>query len=186
MLSSVIIGKIAQDYTRTYIRRPGSNDVYSAAGALAYAFRRDRGQWLDKNVMKLRPDSVISVEIVHPDAAYRLNREEATWKISKKPYTTGVLADSTKAQSFVNRLCNMRARDFAGPQDSGRVNFDRLSLVLKLTTLDSLTYTIEFADAPDSTAERYYCRRTDLPADTLVFAKSRFDSFRNKFADFLP
>jgi Domain of unknown function (DUF4340) len=185
LLNAIIVGKMTPDYTHTYLRKPGSNEVFEGMGMLTYVFSRARNQWLNRTIFAFNPNSVRQVELDYPDKAYRLNFSGSKWYIAKKPYRDSVQADSIKVVTYLARVSNFDGSDFADITDTGKVNFDRISLSLKITLEgETAPHVVDFADTiPDFS--RFYCR---VPGreDTLVVYKSTYESIKKQFADFLP
>jgi hypothetical protein len=185
LLSSIIIGKLTQDYSHTYVRIPGSNEVYIADGVLTYTFNRKRAQWLDKTIFAIDPGTVRNIEIVHSEKSYKLWHGDTDWYIAKEPYKDSIIADSSKAGVFLTQLCYLKASDLINANDSGKINFDKPSLKFDLSTADGSRHMVEFAEIKDSTASRFYCRKADRE-DTLVVSKPIYSTLSKEFADFMP
>ena len=185
MQSSIIIGKLTQDYTHTYVRRPASNEVYIADGVLTYTFKRKKAQWLDKTIFSIDPETIDNIEILHEKKSYKLWRVDEGWYIAKKPYKDSIIADTSTTEVYLNQLCYLKASDLINANDSGKINFDEISLKLGLNAINGSHYEVEFAEIKDSTAVRFYCRTADRE-DTLVISKPIFGSLSKEFADFMP
>ena len=184
LLNSLIIGKMSNDYAHTYVRKPGSNDVYIADGGLTYTFNRQPTQWLDKTIFSFVPGTIESIEFVYQDKACRLSRGDSYWYISKRPYSDSLMADSLKTRAFVGQINRIVAADFTNATDSGMIDFGDLSLTLTIKLVDGTTHTLRFARVNEN-SNRIYCRKPDFD-DTFVIYKSKFDSFKKEFSDFLP
>lgn len=183
LLSQIIIGKMSPDFSSSYVRIPGTSEVYLAPGQLSFNFTRQRAQWLDRTILALKPENLSEVEFVYPDKAYRIKRDSATWLVAKKPYTDAVKTDSLKTVAFLNRLSRLSANEFPTADESGSINFQTPLLTLRIVSADSL-YQLEFASSPLDSL-RFFCHRFD-PDDTLVLSKTNFESLKKDFASFLP
>lgn len=186
LLSSIIIGKMARDYAHTYIRKPGSNEVYVAEGPLTYVFSRKRTQWLDKTILSLSPQILASVEFVYPDKgkAYKIFRHHSLWYVSKRPYKDSIIADSMKIDAFIGQLSRLNANDFINATDSGLIDFEELSLTLNVSLADGSVHTLNFGRVNEE-GNRVYCRKPELE-ETFVVYKSRFQNLKKEFSGFLP
>ncbi|MEP0827455.1 MAG: DUF4340 domain-containing protein [bacterium] len=183
LLSQIIIGKMSPDFSSSYVRIPGSSEVYLAAGQLSFNFSRQRSQWLDRTILSLKPENINEVEFIYPDRAYRIKRDSTRWLVAKKPYADAVEADSMKTAAFVNRLSRLSASEFPTADESGSVSFQAPLLTVRVTSADSL-YQLEFASSRQDSL-RFFCRRVE-PDDTLIVSKANFESLRKDFASFLP
>ncbi|MCP4704603.1 MAG: DUF4340 domain-containing protein [candidate division Zixibacteria bacterium] len=184
LLNSVIIGKLTSDNAHTYIRIPGSDEVYTSAKVLTYTFNRERNQWLDKTIFVMRPELIQSVELKQQYSSTKLISSEDGWYVSKSPYTDQIQADSTKVLGFLRRLCFLRGNDFANVSDKGNINFEKPSLIIDIEIPEG-TQRIEFSEIIDKDLGRYYCRRYDQQ-DTLVISMPIFTDINKDFDGFLP
>lgn len=186
LLNSVIIGKLTRDNAHTYLRIPGSDEVYASDEVLTFTFNRDRNQWLDKTVFALNPELIQSVELTRSDANenVKLSFSEDGWFVSKKPYTDKTIADSSKVINFLRRLCFLRGNDFANISDKGNINFEKPELIIDIN-LPEGTLRVEFSEVIDKELGRYYCRKPDQQ-DTLVISLPLFADLNKKFSGFLP
>jgi hypothetical protein len=186
LLSAVLVGKVSSDYSHTYVRKPGSDNVYLAEGLLTYVFNRQRIQWLDRTILSVAPDLIAAVEISYPqeNIAYKIFRHDSLWFVAKSPYTDSILADSQKVASYIIQFQSLIASDFTKATDDGLIDFDSLSLVLNLSLVDGATRSVSFAKiVPEGS--RVYCRKPDLE-EPLVIYKSKYQNLAKRFADFLP
>lgn len=184
LLSSIIIGKMANDYAHTYVRKPGSDEVYLAEGLLTYVFNRQRTQWLDKTIFSFVPGSVASVEFMYADRSYRLSVHDTISYIARSPYRDSIIADSAKAATFLNQLTRLNANDFVNASDSGLIDFSEFSLTLNVTLADNTTSTLNFSRVNEESS-RVYCR---IPGydETFVIYQSRYQNLKKDFSSFLP
>nr|MBN2277024.1 DUF4340 domain-containing protein [candidate division Zixibacteria bacterium] len=184
LLASVITGKPSVDYAHTYVRIPGSDQVYLANGLIRYVFDRKRTQWYDKTIFSFIPGSIASVDIAYPDKAYRLSFHDSLWYISKQPYQDSLTADSMKAESFIGAIVRIDAVDFANAADSGLIDFANPSLILKVTLTDGSTHQLTFAKI-NAEGSRVYCKKPEFD-DIFVVYKSKYANYTRQFADFMP
>ncbi len=183
LLSQIIIGKMSPDFSSSYVRIPGTSEVYLAPGQLSFNFSRQRAQWLDRTILSLHPENIDEVDFIYPDRAYRIRRDSNRWLVAKKPYTDAVETDSLKTVAFLNRLSRLSANEFPTADESGSINFQTPLLTLRIVSADSL-YQLEFASSPLDSL-RFFCHRFE-PDDTLVLSKTNFESLKKDFASFLP
>ena len=182
LLSEIIIGKPANDFTHTYIRKPGDDEVYLADGLITYAYRRQRTQWFNKTIFFIPPVTVKSVELDYDKKARKLWQSDSIWFYGERPYRDSSLADTIKTRMFLTTLCNLQANDFVNAADSGLIDFDNPSLALKMTLTDGTVKSLVFAAVNESTS-RVFCRTPDY-SDTFVVFRSRFDNLKKDLAEF--
>ncbi len=183
LLNSIFIGKMSSDYTHTYVRKPGSKEVYLCDGLLTYIFNRRRPQWLNRAILSFAPESAKEVEFIYPDKNFRITKATSEWYVAKSPYTDSLPTDSMKTDAFLRQAGMLRASDFVGEADSGKMDFSRPAMTLNVSLVNGSTEKVEFASA-DSTANRFYCR-TPEGEDIFVLSKSVYSNMLKQAADFL-
>lgn len=184
LLNSVIIGKLTSDNAHTYVRIPGSNEVYISNKVLTFTFNRDRNQWLDKTIFAMNPELIKSVELKQPDKSTTLHLSEDIWSVSNNPNGNKIPADSAKVINFLRRLCYLHGNDFANISDNGNINFEKPALVIDVVLPDG-SVEIEFSEVIEKELGRYFCRRIDH-SDTLVVSMPVFVDLNKDISGFLP
>lgn len=182
LLSEIIIGKQSNDFSHTYIRRPGDDEVYLADGLLTYAYRRQKTQWFNKTIFSIPPVTVRSVELDYDKQAHKFWLADSVWFYGERPYRDSTLADTIKTRMLLTTLCNLSANDFVNAADSGLIDFDNPSLTLKITLADGSIKSLVFA-AVNETTSRVFCRTPDY-TDTFVIFRSRYDNLKKDLAEF--
>ncbi|MEW5922805.1 MAG: DUF4340 domain-containing protein [Candidatus Zixiibacteriota bacterium] len=182
LLSEIIIGKPANDYTHTYIRKPGEDEVYLANGLLTYAYRRQKTQWFDKTIFSIPPVTINSVELDYDKKAYKLWQADSVWFYGERPFRDSSLADTIKTRIFLTSICNLNANDFVNAADSGLIDFDNPSLTLKISLADGTARSVVFSAVNEGTS-RVFCRTPDFN-DTFVIFRSRFDNLKKDLSGF--
>jgi hypothetical protein len=184
LLSSVIVGKMSPGLTHTYVRKPGSNEVYEAEGIVTYVFGRRRIQWYDRTIFSFNPDNFNSIEFSYPDKAYRLSRDNSQYYISKDLSRNRIPADSTKSATFINQISRLKAVDFANKDDSTKSRFDQVAYSIQINLADNKSYSLQIVGvSPDSS--RFYCRLSDRP-DISVIYRETFQNLLKDFSSFMP
>jgi hypothetical protein len=184
MISAIIVGKMSQRRTHTYIRKPESNDVYEAEGPLQFVFNRPRTGWLDHTVISLLSGNIRTIEINHEEDHFKLIRgDTANWFVSSVPFNDSLIADQAIIDNYLNGLINIQAFDFINASDSGLVNFEQPSLNLEITLFNGSAQKITFARINEDNS-RVYVRREGY-GETFVIRKSRMSNYRKTAGDFL-
>lgn len=183
LLAHAIIGKMAPGYTHTYIRLPGSDDVYQAAGRLNYMYNRPLTGWLDRTILSLLSGNISTVKFIYPDNELRITRQDTGWTVSKPPYLEEFSADQMQIDQFINSILDFRASDFKNASDSGLVDFENPSLILDIALMDGSMEKLTFgAENPDGS--RRYCLREGI-AETYVIKQSRMENLKANYSKFL-
>lgn len=123
----LITGHSTSDYSGMYVRPMGGNAVYALHGPLAGALNRELGDWRDKTIASIPPDSVQRVEVTRGRHAYALVRAGKTWKLA-----TGALADSAGVARLLAEFHPATAMGFAQPPVADSANFVRPTARVRL------------------------------------------------------
>jgi hypothetical protein len=183
-LASIIIGKMTPDFAHSYVRAPGSNDVYLSEGMITYIFNRRRAQWLNRSIFSFQPELAREAEFIYPDKQFHIRKGLDAWYVSKAPYADSLPTDSMKTDVFLRQAGNLKASDFANEADSGKYSFSPPALSIKVSLLNGSTQTVDFSPT-DTTANRLYCRQAGSD-DVFVISKGLYNNMLKQFADFLP
>ncbi|MGH7688836.1 MAG: DUF4340 domain-containing protein, partial [Gemmatimonadaceae bacterium] len=116
----LVTGHSTSAYAGVYVRPVGENAVYALHGPLAQALNRGLGDWRDKTIVSLPPDSVQRVEVTHGRQAFVLVRAGKTWKLD-----SGAPADSMAVQRLLTEFHPTMAMGFASPPVADSANFTR-------------------------------------------------------------
>ncbi len=163
LVSTLIVGKAAPNFGSTYVRKSGSNDVYLADGMFTHLFNRPANTWLDKSVNTITKDQVTRVDIKRSDSEFSLVKEDTLWMLSTGG--SSEVADRSKVDSFLNRVCGLKADDFAAQADTADYSFEEVHVEVSIALTDGSSATIEGA-VPKEDARRYFIRRAE---DGTVF-----------------
>jgi len=178
-LVSFYVGKLTSDFSHTYIRRFGSDDVYTAEGLLQGYFNKTASAWRDKTIFSADPASVQQVELASPGLSWTLLRRgrpgalsEAAWTLRIEGET--IAADSTRAAGVVRSLATLRAADFAAGGESADQGWEEPDIRMSFTTSDGTARSFQGV-LPDEEATRYRVRKQGDETVFLVY-KSTIDA----------
>ncbi len=193
LMSSIIVGKMDPNMTRTYLRKEGSDDVYIVPPVYNFAFNMTRGQWMDKNLISCNPDSVASIEIYNDNRMLKLvpkpedTSQVRQWTVInlKGGQSKGENARASAVFPVVRQACSLRAFDMIGPQDIGKVNFDPVKLTLIVDQTNGSADTVQFAQIPPGdNPQRFYARHPN-GADTFVVPNMTYEVLAKKYQDLI-
>jgi hypothetical protein len=182
--SALIVGKMSSDFTRAYIRLPGSNEVYVAPAHISYAFNLDREQWADKTIVLTNLAIIDTVEVKGKDDTFKFLKESGVWKVSRFPFNDTVSAKMQYASAFLQQICNLKGIRFLLEKDRASLDFRNPVMSMTLSLIDGSKEIIEFADVKTGDLSNYYCRKIGA-RDTLLVSKTTFDALYKSYADFL-
>ena len=100
------IGKAGPNFSETYVRREGSNDVYLAEGVLTYLFNRRTRDWRDKVIFSASRDSIRAIRFQYGDTTFTLALQDSVWRVDDSE------ASSSTAQTFLGSIADVLADEF--------------------------------------------------------------------------
>ena len=106
---------------RRHVRASRGRQVtYALHGPLAQALAHGLGDWRDKTIASIPPDSVQRVEVTHGREAYTVRRKGRGWVLG-----TGAAADSNAVQRLLGQLHPAIAMGFATAAVADSAHFTR-------------------------------------------------------------
>jgi hypothetical protein len=116
---SFFVGKNSADWTSSFVRTRGSNDVYLVGGSIKYAFFTDKTRWRNKSIVKFDRAFVKSIEIAKRDSATILlslappspkdSTAKPSWRIMSPVKDS---AKNTEVDKILNTMSTFSASDF--------------------------------------------------------------------------
>ncbi len=161
------LGKMAQTYTQTYIRRTNENQVYLAEGIAEYMIRREVKDWRDKTIATTLRDNIKSITYRYGDTTFTVQFVDSVWTIGKEKVNEAVI------NSVLGSLVNLKADDFA----------DTISVFPAVTA--QIEYTgITLQWSYDKKLSKYYVRTLQTP-QVYVIEQWRAEQLLKRKKDFL-
>jgi len=147
LAASFRVGKPSSSYTDTYVRKEGSNDVYSVTGMLTATFMKGANDWRDKTIFKTNQNNITSVKFQFGDTTFVLTKKDsAHWAIGNDSTVNSTVT------ALLGALANLQADEFV---DS------TISSMPKLTaTLETQGTQIKIYRRPDG---RHYVQTSGSP-----------------------
>ena len=135
-LASLAVGKTSPDYMYTYVRKTDSDEVWSAKGFLSRMVGRHLDQWRDKSILDLDAEKITNIEFKKKKGDFKLTKVDTMWKINSSLYTKEQNTQEDEVRTFIDRISNLRADEFAELPDLDGIDFKKPVLTLKLTLDD--------------------------------------------------
>ncbi len=132
LAASFILGKNAQGYNYSYIRKTGSNEVYRAKDVTSYSFDTPAKNWRDKTIAAVDTAMLSSVVFQYPDEKFSLERQDSLWYVMGDKISGSAPAVKDSIELLKRLLVDLKADDFYQPADSEFMAADKPELVLKL------------------------------------------------------
>ncbi len=116
------------------IRIEGEDDVYEVKEALERNFNKNFSAWRDKSFISVQPESVSKIAFQYPgDSSFVVVQSGGKWELED------VKADSSKVQTYLNRLRSRNLSEFADDFKPSA----QASHILKLSNDSSLAITVQ-------------------------------------------
>lgn len=101
-----ILGKMGPSYMESYLRPMNSNEVYLSEGINSWTVNKDVRDWRDKYILKLQKDSIKQIIFETGKELFSILKTENKW------YLENDSLESSKIESILNLLSNLRTEDF--------------------------------------------------------------------------
>jgi len=178
MAGEMVIGKVDNDWSHTYVKEKDQKEVYLLNGNIGYVFRRSLRDWRDKTILKLDQEQVKQItiqQIDQPELIFQKN--DSLWQVESN--SRKAQAKSTIMAQILSSLSNLLTADFA--DDTLQLSFDSPQLTLSAEMTNGEKQTLIGIPA-DTTANRYYLKNTQNPQIFIVY-KGSLGSFFQTFDD---
>jgi hypothetical protein len=129
-LLDLVVGNRGPELNGYYVRRAGAPDVYLLRGRFAELLARGESEWRDRQLVRLKPDSIGKVEVQRGKANWTLTRTGATWSLGSLP------ADSTKVARYLAIFGDLRAAGFPDRAEVDSITFSPPERAIMLSGLD--------------------------------------------------
>ncbi len=167
--ASFRVGKPSSSYTETYVRKEGSNEVYSVAGVLASTFVKGANDWRDKTIFKTDQNNIHSVKLQFGDTTFVLTKKDSVnWMMGNDSTV------SSTVTAFIGSLANVQADEFV---DSTISSTPKLTATLETQGIQLRIY--RRADG------RHYVQSSASP-QWFVIQEWKAGQLLKRKTDFLP
>jgi len=140
------VGKTADGYRQTYMRRDGSNDVLLVKGSYGVAFTRIPEQWKDKTILKLDQHTIqgVSTDDYH---MFRNSDQDDTWFVDAKGADTRT-CDYSEVKRVLSSVSNLRTSDFPTEDAYANVKWDKPKYTMTVDFFDGSNNKLQFFKDP--------------------------------------
>ncbi|MBP8976575.1 MAG: DUF4340 domain-containing protein [Bacteroidetes bacterium] len=166
-VADCIIGKMAQTYTESFVRKGTGNEVYIAEGIMEYQVPQDVKSWRDRTIASAIRENIKSVTYQYGDTLFTLSFQDSVWMVGNDK------AQESVVQSVLGALINVQADDFA----DSLVTFPKPTAMVSYTGLQ-----LQFAF--DKEQKKYFVRTSQSP-QIFVVEQWRADQILKRKKDFL-
>jgi hypothetical protein len=178
-LLTFYVGKLTSDFSHTYVREFGSDDVQTATGLLQGYFSKTVGAWRDRTIMALPVEEVVRVSVASEPANWTLARRgvipgapDAAWVMQVDGEI--VAADSSRCAAVARVAATLRATDFPSPGQITDAGWDSVMVRvdIELSSGDRTGFTAVPLPGDNS---RYWIRK-DGDDTVFIIYRSTLDS----------
>jgi hypothetical protein len=153
---SLIVGKMGPSYSETYIRTPGSNDVYLAEGFNSWSINKEVREWRDKTILKTEKDAIKQLAFEYAKDKFSLVKlDSINWSVN------GDSANNSTVSNLLSSLANLRTEDFIDTTVS------LPPAQLKLQVMSNETINLQFQPMPPDSA-KYWVSTSQSPQIFVV------------------
>jgi len=188
VLEDVMIGKMATDFSSSYVRKADSDDVLKVNVMLTHMVSRPGPDaWRDRIICDYMPDTITALTLQSPDETIQLKKfADGTWQIVKPAAQT---ADTDAVSRYVSSFARLRAANFEDNEDEQPLEafgLDPPQFSIQASLQDySSTPTLHIGNEREEPKGQYYVKR--LAKDQIFLISSpQVDMLRKTVADFLP
>jgi len=104
--ASFVLGKMAANYSESYVRRLNSNDVLLVEGASGYMFNRPVKDWRDKTILNTPKENIKEVRYQYGDTTFTITFTDSVWHVGKDK------AQPSVVEGILSSISNLQADDF--------------------------------------------------------------------------
>ena len=118
------------NYQITHVRRADEDRVYEVRGLGVYDVRAEPGSWIDKTLVEVAADRLLSLELTNAEGSFRLDKGENGWTVAAP--AGDLQLDQDKVDTLVRAATSLRLAEPVGPVDPEVHGFDEPSATLVL------------------------------------------------------
>jgi hypothetical protein len=181
LLSDFILGRIGQDFTRTYVRRQGADSVYLAQGRFTTIYSKAPPQWMNQRLFDFGPGELAEIRWTYPDEEARLTRDGAGgYLISRDPAFTPVPSDSSESAYKFEYISRLVVNSYLPTARENEASFE--DVILTLSAIDTTGLVRELIFAEDtSVANRYWTIRPGQPRPVGLVFRNEYDRLTARY-----
>ena len=163
--STIIIGKMNENYRHTYMRMADSNKIYLIKGVYKSYLTRKVKDWRDKTIASYDKEQLQGFSFIYPNKSFELTKMDTTWMV--KSGAEQFTADKGMADRVVNMARNMQCYDFMDTLDTRLYDFTKPAFELKvITTTDQ--FVLKFLPE-DKEAKKYVVEKEGAITHFVIY-----------------
>ena len=177
------VGKPSPDFSHTYVRPEGSDEVFRAAGMLTYQFNKRLDDWRDKTILEVDAASIVRVVLDHPKekSLVELAKSDTTWML-RAGGGASEASDSLAVAQVLRGAAKLTTATFVTPEAAVALSFAAPDFRLQVDT-DSGSHTVVFVEAAEGKMHAQRLGETqvyELYKGSLANLMKKADDLRRK------
>ncbi len=155
----LIVGKSGADFQSSYVRLPGSDDVYLASHNITRLVQRPVDQFRDKAVIKLDPGQIKGIKVSSHDYNFTAASGDSLWELTTKGGKSATIPQQ-QMQSWLAQIANLRVNSFLSPDSAASIDFSKPTAEVEISVSGSNPVTIQLLKAGKEASD--YFLKTSL------------------------
>jgi hypothetical protein len=183
--STIIIGKMNDNYRHTYMRKADSDKIYLIKGVYKSYLTRKVKDWRDKTIASYDKDQLQGFVFTYPNKTFELTKSDTEWTV--KSGTEQFVADKGIVERLLNMVHNLQCFDFMDSLDTRLYDFSKPAFQLKITTTSD-QFTLKLLPE-DKEAKKYIVEKEGAITHFVIYESTAkvlmkdIDEFRPKPKD---
>jgi hypothetical protein len=170
-----VIGKAGPDFSSSYVREYGSDEVLLVGERLGFAFDRVKDSWKDRYLIRRDREEIRSMSVRGPEISYRLEKNaEGNWEVVEPEPGP---AKDVEANRLVATVSRFLADRIVAPSDTSATGLEEPTWRIEVTVEDGTAYTILVGDETEQ--EKSYAT-LEGGRWTYLLGKHRLDPFEKR------
>lgn len=196
VLRTVVVGKDTASGGQSYIQVDGKNAVYLAEGSFHSLYGVTVDAVRSKDVYSINTAEIMRVSVITQEGSYTAVKnmpqaniadgdnavaQEPVWELTERTYGEDVEVDSSKIESWVNTISNLKAASWAADNESFAGKELTASVVIGTGAKE---ISVQVYAIPDDAEGRFLCKASTVPYP-FYLAKYNADRFNKTIGDIM-
>lgn len=165
LLAEFVVGDGGPDFFSGYLLKEGGDRVLLVSSNLRSVYGRSLSEWRDRKIVTLEAGGIVTVTIERGEGRFTLEKgEDGEWSTAGRP------VDRQAVKDYLEKLVNLRAAAFPGPEEAKEAFDEKAATILLGTGEESLLLTVGALKEESG----QYAVRTD--ASDVVYLVSRYSA----------
>ncbi len=170
----VIIGKVSESWSHTYVKESGREETFLLRGNVGYIFKRSLRDWRDKSILKIDKEMVKTIHIQYRDSInLEFKKNDTLWMVQTAQQRAR--AKNADMAQLLSSLNNFMAADFV--DDTTIAGLSAAPMKLDVEMMNGDKYSLNGIPT-DSIANRFYVQTSGNSQIFSVYRASMSTFFK--------